>query len=301
MELSSPVIPWIIFHVLIVIALWIDLYWHTDSERGESVSQAMWISAAWIALALFFGVGIFYGRGVRDGSDFIAAYLVEKALSVDNLFIFLVLFRTFGIPVSCQRRILLWGVLGAVIMRALFIFAGIALIARFEWILYLFAGCLLVLAYQLLTSRPDDETPRVALALKRWIPIADDTKHFWVKTVDGWRATPSLLALLAIEFSDVVFAIDSIPAVMGITRDPFIAYTSNIFAVLGLRSLYFALVGFLELFSYLHYGLALILAFIAVKILISPWYHFPNLYSLLIIAVILGLSALFSVWKTSRE
>lgn len=305
MEFSSPtmtilspeVYPWIIFHILIAIAIAIDLFTAPKLEGKQGARFALYASLVWIGVSLLFGVWIWSFRGPVDASNYFTGYLIEKALSVDNLFVFLVLFRSFNTPDKYRRKVLFWGVIGAVVMRAVFIFAGIALIQEFNWILDIFAVFLIFLAYKLLFKTELGEVPRVVEWLQTKMRITHGYRngHWVVKEFGRWYATPLLVVLIAIELTDVVFAIDSIPAVMGITQDPFIVYTSNIFAVLGLRALYFAMSSLLELFHYLNEGLAIILFFIAVKIFVADYFHIPNLVSLGFVAFILTASAAASV------
>lgn len=286
-------LPWIAFHLLITAAVWLDLRYSREGLR-----QALYTSLLWVLFALSFAAAIAWSLGSGAATLFITAYLVEKTLSIDNLFVFAALFQAFEIAPEHQRRILLWGVIGAVVMRGLFILGGIALVSRLHLLFYLFVPALLLLAYHFAKTTGGGETPRFLPWLRRYLPIAPETEQgrFFVKSesgngwLNGWLVTPSFAALLAIELSDVIFAIDSIPAVMSITLDPFLAYTSNICAVLGLRALYFALTALLPLFHYLNYGLALILLFLACKIMISPWFAISDSYSLLFVVSVLILT-----------
>jgi tellurite resistance protein TerC len=297
MLMTGGAFPWILFHACVVVALWVDLHFAHRYEGKNGMRFALWASFLWIVVAFLFALGVAYVRGAEYAIDFTTAYLVEKSLSVDNLFVFLALFRTFNTPPSCQRRILLWGIIGAVVMRAFFIFAGLALIERFEWLLYIFAGLLLWMSYHLLQGDISEGEARFVPWLKRWLPLAptNDQSRFFVRMNGVWRATPAFVTLIAIDIADLIFALDSIPAVLGITRDFTTAYTSNIFAILGLRALYFALSGLLVLFHYLNQGLALILAFIAVKMLLHDVVDIPNGYSLLFVGGVITASIVFSL------
>lgn len=303
MNISADILPWIIFHLLVVAAVTLDLLVSPYMEGKKGVKFSLYASLGWILIAVFFGIWIGYSRGFADASNYFTGYLVEKALSVDNLFVFLVLFRTFNTPEEYRRQVLFWGVIGAVIMRAIFIFIGIALIREFGWILDIFAVMLLVLAYKLLFKSEQGEVPKIVEWLQSKLRITHGYRdgHWIVKENGKWFVTPLLVVLLAIELTDVVFAIDSIPAVMGITQDPFIVYTSNIFAVLGLRALYFAMSSLLELFHYLNQGLAIILFFIAIKIFLEGYFHVPNLISLGFVFFVLACSALASLYWPKEE
>lgn len=291
--------PWFLFHILIVIALWIDLRTSAEFKGKKGIQFALWASFAWVVLALFFGAWIWRIKGDAAGADYVTAYLIERALSMDNLFVFVVLFKMFCTPEEYQRKVLFWGVLGAVIMRAVFIFLGIALVDRFFWILYIFAVMLFLLAYRLLFKNTANEIPSMVKFLQRWFPISKEyAGDAWFVKMDGrWFATPLLMTLISIEITDVIFAIDSIPAVMGITLDPLVIYTSNIFAVLGLRALYFVMSALIEAFYYLNQGLAIILVFIAIKILIKGYYDISHAFSLIFVISVLIICAVASIWK----
>src|SRR5262245_59926951 len=249
---------------------------------------AIW-SAVWVALALLFAAGIWQfwdrwhpnappGEGSGKAIEFVTGYLIEKSLSVDNLFVFLVIFRYFAVPPHLQHRVLYWGILGALIMRAVMTLAGAALLNKFHWMIYVFGAFLLYTAYKMLRSVEEDidpgKNPLLRLA-RRFLPVVHDydSPTFWVKRDGRWHATPLPLVLLVVESTDVVFAVDSIPAIFAITTDTFIVSTSNIFAILGLRSLYFLLAGFLGKFRYLNVGLALVLAFVGLKMIGEEWAH----------------------------
>jgi tellurite resistance protein TerC len=256
---------------------------HTVSMR----EAAIW-SAVWIGLALCFAVGIWrYWHlwepdnpegGADKAMEFLTGYLIEKSLSVDNLFVFLVIFRYFAVPTHLQHRVLYWGIIGALVMRAALILIGAALLAWFSWMVYVFGIFLIYTAYRLARSVEHEIDPSrnpVLRLARRMFPVVDsyDTPHFWVKRAGRWHATPLPLVLLVVESTDVLFAVDSIPAIFGVTRDTFIVYTSNVFAILGLRALYFLLAGFLGMFRYLSIGLALVLAFVGAKMIVEEPLH----------------------------
>jgi tellurite resistance protein TerC len=277
------------FHVFVLAMLALDLGVFQRHAHTVSMKEAAIWSAVWIGLAMVFAVciwkfwGVWHPEQPHEGTDkaieFVTGYLIEKSLSVDNLFVFLVIFRYFAVPKHLQHRILFWGILGALIMRATLILAGAALLATFSWMIYIFGAFLLYTSYKLFTSVEEEIDPGKNPVLRlatRLFPVINHYEHshrFWVKRDGIWHATPLPLVLLVVESTDVVFAIDSIPAIFGITRDTFIVYTSNIFAILGLRALYFLLAGFLGMFRYLSVGLALVLGFVGLKMILEPSLH----------------------------
>jgi tellurite resistance protein TerC len=271
------------FHVFVILMLALDLgVFHRKAHVVSAKEAGIW-SIIWIALALLFAVGIwqFWGRwkpseadqGATRAIEFVTGYVIEKSLSVDNLFVFLVIFGYFGVPAHLQHRILVWGIAGAIIMRAALILLGVALLERFHFMIYVFGALLIYSGYRFLSVEEDiDPSRNILLRLaRRFIPVIDnyDTPKFWVKRGGRWHATPLPLVLLVVESSDVIFAVDSIPAIFAITRDPFIVYTSNIFAILGLRALFFLLASFLGTFRYLRVGLALVLTFVGLKMVLE--------------------------------
>lgn len=269
------------FTVVILILLLADLFWNRD-HHIISFKEALWASAFWIALALLFNVGVYYCRGKQAALEFLTGYTIEKSLSVDNLFVFLVIFKYFQIDRKYQHKVLFWGVLGAIVFRALFIWIGLELVNEYHWILTIFALFLIYAGFKMMFPQKDIDPDKnwVVKGVKKIFPVTTDYHgQFFYKGA----VTPLMLALVAVETSDILFALDSIPAVFAITRDPFIVYTSNIFAILGLRSLYFALSGLLSTFVYLHWALAAILIFVGVKMIIEPYFHVPISYSLVFI------------------
>jgi tellurite resistance protein TerC len=315
------------FHVFVALMLSLDLGVFQRKAHKVSFKEAAVWSGVWVGLALAFALGIRFfwhlwepggaDLGPQKSLEFVTGYLVEQSLSVDNLFVFLVIFRYFGVPEHLRHRILFWGILGAVVMRATFILVGAALLQHFHWAMYVFGAFLIYTGYKLLRSIEEEIDPGKNLLLRaarRILPLVDDydSPRFWVRRAGRWHATPLPLVLLVIESTDVVFAIDSIPAVFGITRDTFIVYTSNIFAILGLRSLYFLLANFLGMFRYLNVGLAFVLAFVGVKMLAEePLQGFLEshgigkgetiLLSLGVIAAILGVAVAASLLAGPRE
>lgn len=277
---------------------------HRDAH-AISLKEALIWSAVWIALALTFNVGVFIVGGTDTGIQFFTGYLVEKSLSVDNIFIFVLLFTYFAVPASNQHRILFWGVLGALIMRGILIGLGSVLLESFHWIVYLFGAFLvftgLRMAFQKQERVEPEKNPLFKL-IRRVMPVTEDFEkdHFFVRRAGKLFATPMLLALVVIETTDLIFAVDSVPAVFAITTDPFIVYTSNVFAILGLRSLYFVFANVIHKFYYLKVALAVILTFVGVKMLVSGVVHVPTWTSLLVIALVLTVAIIASVIRARR-
>jgi tellurite resistance protein TerC len=298
---------WVIFNAVILGLLILDLAVLNRGGRVISFRDALLSSATWIALAGLFAVFIHQWMGPAKSLEFVTGYLIEEALSVDNLFVFILLFAYFKVPPEQERTVLFWGIIGALIMRGLFIASGVALVNRFHWILYAFGAFLVWSGYKLLGETEEAEAdPSRNLVLRlcrRFLPLTEDYegRKFVIRREGKWLATPLLVVLLVVETTDILFATDSIPAILAITRDPFIVYTSNVFAILGLRSLYFALAGMMKLFHYLNYGLAVVLMFIGVKMLISIRWNIPTWVALTVIAGVLGLSVLASVVFPKKE
>jgi tellurite resistance protein TerC len=304
---ATPISHWIGFHLFIFALLGMELVYARRQGPAKTHSTAVAATVLWVAAALAFAVFIFHALGGQRTTQYLAGYAIEESLSIDNLFVFLILFRTFNVEPSRQPRVLFWGVAGAIVMRGAFIAAGLDLLAHFEWISYVFAALLLIAAIRLVlpSAQKVETTPGWIKWLARVHPVSLRQDKFFVRE-DGHRMiTVLFLALLAIELTDVVFAIDSIPAVLSITRDPFLAYTSNIMAVMGLRSLFFLLAHLLSKLRFLHYGLAAVLAFAAIKMLSAHWIDIGPLTSLATVVVILGitiaLSLLYSTEKTPSE
>ncbi|GAB5562493.1 MAG: TerC family protein [Synoicihabitans sp.] len=292
---SLPLWVWGAFMLFIITMLAIDLGVFHRKSHVISLKEALSWCGVWFSLAMGFNALVWWWLGPDLGLKWTAGYLVEIALSVDNVFVFIVIFSFFKVPKEYQHRVLVWGIIGAAIMRFTFILAGIALLEQFHWLIYFFGAFLVFTGVKLALPQDDDVDPEKNIAVRlfrRFYPVTKDYhgRRFFV-VIDGVKhATPLFVVLLVIETTDVAFALDSIPAVLGITDVPFIVFTSNIFAILGLRSLYFALNGVMDLFRFLNVGLALILVFIGIKMLISGYYHLPIGVSLGIIGAILAIS-----------
>jgi len=291
---------WVVFNIFVIVLLVVDLkIFHRESHE-VSIKEALLWTVFWIALALLFNVGIYFWAGTEPALEYLTGYLIEKSLSMDNLFVFLMIFSYFGVAPRYQHNVLFWGILGALIMRTLFIMAGITLITRFHWVIFVFGAFLVYTGIKLAFQQDEDIDPEknpVLKLVRRFVPVTPNyiEQKFFVKQAGRWLATPLFVVLVVIETTDVIFALDSIPAILAITTDPFIVYSSNVFAILGLRALYFALAGIMRMFHYLHYGLSLILVFVGAKMLLSDFIHIRPLWALGVIGSILLISILASV------
>jgi tellurite resistance protein TerC len=299
-------IGWALFIAIVAGILALDLFVVRRKSHEIGLREALTWCAVWIGLALLFGAGVWLTRGHRAGLEFITAYLIEESLSVDNLFVFLLLFAHFRVPASYQHKVLFWGILGALAMRFVFIFTGVALLQRFEWVLYVFGAVLVFSGVRMARGRGPEIHPENSIVLRlfrRLFPVTErfDGDRFFVLREGRRLATPLFVVLLMVETADLVFAVDSIPAVLGISRDSFIVYTSNAFAILGLRSLFFALARLLDAFHFLHYGLALILVFVGVKMLASAWIHIPTGVALGFVGATLAVSTIASIVFPARD
>ncbi len=291
---------WAGFLLFVALMLALDLgVFHRKSHEVKIKEALIW-SAVWISMAMIFNYGVYVFLGKQKAIEFLTGYVIEKSLSVDNLFVFIMVFSYFNVDTKYQHKVLFWGILGALVMRAIFIFAGVALIQQFHWIIYVFGAFLIFTGIKMLVQKNEeivpDKNPLVRL-FKRFFPVTNimHEGRFFVKINARTMATPLFIVLLVIEFTDLIFAVDSIPAILAISTDTFIIFTSNVFAILGLRALYFALAGIAKLFYYLKYGLSAILVFVGVKMVIAGFFKIPVMYSLLIIVGILTLSILGSV------
>jgi tellurite resistance protein TerC len=295
--------------LFVVVMLALDLGVFNRHAHTVTFREAVIWSAMWIGLALSFAVVLYFWQGRTVSLEFATGYLIELSLSVDNLFVFLVIFRFFRVPSELQHRVLFWGILGALITRGFFIVAGVGLIRRFDWIIYIFGALLVWSGIKLMHQGDAEIDPEKNLILKvfrKWMPVTDDyvENRFWVRQPD-LHATPLVVVLLVVETTDILFAVDSIPAVLAITLNAFIVYTSNVFAIVGLRSMYFALAGVMDYFDYLHYGLSAVLIFIGTKMLLSHYYKIPTHIALGtvigVLAISVAASLIFPKKKQPRE
>ncbi|MGE5353480.1 MAG: TerC family protein [Acidobacteriota bacterium] len=297
---------WILFLVFVLVMLFLDLGVFHKTSHVVKVKEALIWSAVWIGLALLFNLGIYFWEGEQKALEFFTGYLIEKSLSVDNIFIFVLVFSFFKVPPLYQHKVLFWGIFGALVMRVIFIFAGVALIEEFHWIIYVFGAFLIYTGIKMLSQKDKEVHPeknpvlRLARKYIRVLPSYEEDK-FFIRKNNVRYATPLFIVLLFIETTDLIFAVDSIPAILAISSDPFIVFTSNVFAILGLRSLYFALAGIIEKFVYLSYGLALILMFVGLKMLLTDIFHIPIEISLGVIALILTASIVLSLKAKKGE
>jgi tellurite resistance protein TerC len=298
--MDTPIIFWIFFNAFVLLMLALDLGVFHRKSHEVSVKEALTWTFVWIFLAMVFNVIVYFWRGQEQALEFFTGYLVEKALSVDNIFVFIMIFTYFRIPTMYQHKVLFWGIIGALIMRVIFIFAGIALLEKFHFTIYIFGALLIFTGIKMFNHNNasiDPEKNPVLKFFKKLMPVTP-TLHgdkFFTK-IDGKRfATPLFLVLILIETTDLIFAVDSIPAILAITQDQFIVYTSNVFAILGLRSLYFALAGIIHRFWLLNYGLAIVLVFVGLKMILIDFYKIPIEWSLIFIASVITLSVLLSL------
>ena len=297
---------WVLFNVFVVTMLVLDLGVLHRKAHVIAFREALRWSAFWISLALAFAVLVFYWRGGPTALEFVTGYLIELSLSVDNLFVFLMLFAYFRVPGEHQYKVLFWGILGALIMRAAFIAAGVTLIYKFYWIIYVFGAFLVWTGFKLFGAHDrhvDPEKNPVLRLFRRWVPITETYVggKFFHRLSHRTYATPLFVVLLVVETTDIMFAVDSIPAILAITQDPFIVYTSNVFAILGLRSLYFSLAGLMGMFHYLNYGLAVILMFVGGKMLASGVFHVPVQVALGVVVAVLAGSVVASLLFPKKQ
>jgi len=296
----------IVLTIVVVVMLVLDLGVFHRKAHVIRIKEALIWSAVWVSLALLFNIGVFFWFGSEKALLFLTGYLIEESLSVDNLFVFMVIFSYFKVPPIYQHRVLFWGILGALIMRAVFIFTGVTLITKFHWLIYIFGAFLIVTGIRMIFQAETEVHPErnpVLKLFRKFMPVSGSYQNgkFFIKQAGKTLATPLFVVLLVVETSDVMFALDSIPAIFAITLDPFIVYSSNIFAILGLRSLYFALAGIMGLFQYLHYGLSAILIFVGIKMMIAEFYKMPVGIALGVVAAILLISILVSVWRSKQQ
>ena len=300
---SGELMHYAVFFGIVAVALAIDLFFVGRKDEVLKTRTAFVWSGVWISLGLGFSGLVYLWYGAEAAQQYLAGYLIEESLSIDNLFVFLLVFGSLGIALRHQRKVLFWGILGAIVMRGAFIYGGVSLINRFEWIVYVFGALLVYTAYRLVRSngvKVEPEKNPLVRAARRFFPVASDYegRHFFTRREGRLFITPLLIALVAIESADLVFAIDSVPAVLAISSTTFVVLTSNIAAILGLRSLYFALASSLQRFEYLSWGLAAVLGFVGVKMLLSHWVHVPTWASLAVIVVAVGVSVIVSLVLT---
>jgi tellurite resistance protein TerC len=297
---------WVAFHIGVFVALIVDLAQFKHRGRALSMRAAAQRTAIWIVLSLGFNLIVWKIRGPDHALDFLTGYVIEYSLSVDNIFVFVLIFAYFGVPPMAQHRVLVWGIVGALVMRGIMIGLGLALVERFHFVLYLFGAFLIITAIRMLvgkTRKPDFGKSAVMRFCRRWLPIAPEFHgaDFKVRIGNRWMLTPLALVLIVIDVMDLVFAVDSIPAVFAITQDPFIVYTSNICAILGLRSLYFLVANLVNRFVYLKTGLAIVLGFVGVKMTIADVVHVPTVISLLVIVLVLAVTITLSMIATRNR
>jgi tellurite resistance protein TerC len=297
---------WVAFHVGVFVAIGIDLFTFRMRGRALSMTAAARRSLLWVVVSLAFNAVVWRVKGPHHGLDFLTGYLIEYSLSMDNIFVFVLIFTHFRVPPRAQHRVLVWGIIGALIMRGTMILFGIALVQRFHFVLYIFGLFLLITAARMLFSKHpalDFRETRVMRFCRRILPITHEfhNQDFKVRVDGRWMLTPLALTMIVIEITDLAFAVDSIPAIFAITQDPFIVYTSNICAILGLRSLYFLLAGLMNRFIYLRTGLALVLGFVGLKMITAEYLPFPRVVSLGIIVLILGITIWLSMLKTKNS
>lgn len=291
---------WVAFNIFIVSMLVVDLMVFNRKPHEISIRESLVWTAIWIVLAVIFGIGLYYFMSPESSLEYFTGYLIEKSLSVDNIFVFLLIFTYFGVEPKYQHRVLFWGIFGALVFRLIFILVGVALIEKFHWVIYIFGAFLIFTGIKLGLEKDKEIQPEknpILKLVRRYIPI---TKHyhgqnFFIKRGRRYIATPLFVVLVVIETTDIVFALDSIPAIMAITRDTFIIYSANAFAILGLRALYFALSGVMRLFHFLHYGLAFILVYIGMKMMLEGTYQIPTTTTLFIILATLMISVILSI------
>jgi tellurite resistance protein TerC len=302
--LGSP-LQWGLFFAFVLGMLALDLgVFHRKTHR-VSIREAVVWSIVWTVIALIFNFWIYREYGDQAGLEFLTAYVIERSLSFDNIFVFIVIFNYFAVAAEYQHRVLFWGILGALISRGIFIALGTALISRFEWLIFVFGAFLVYTGFKILKEKDTEVHPEqnpVVKLFQRFVPLTPryHGKHFFVREAGRRLATPLMLVLVVVEATDVVFAVDSIPAVFGVTTDPFIVFTSNIFAILGLRALYFLLAGLMHKFVYLSYGLGLVLVFVGAKMLLDRWVHIPVEWSLGVVGVLLAGSIAISLLRPGK-
>jgi tellurite resistance protein TerC len=304
--MNESTLLWVGFNVFVLGMLALDLGVFHRKSHTVTVREALTWTGVWVTLSLFFNLFIYYYFGEEKAVEFFTGYLIEKSLSVDNIFVIIMIFSYFQVPQEYQHKVLFWGILGALVMRVIFIFSGIELIHRFHWLVYIFGGFLVFTGIRMITSGDDkiepEKNPIIKLARRMFsVTPTFEGDQFFTKHEGKTWVTPLFLVVILIEVTDLIFAVDSIPAILSISEDPFIVYTSNVFAILGLRSLYFALSGIEKYFHYLKFGLSAILIFVGVKMCIVDFYKIPVSISLIVIVFVLAIAMLASVLFPKRE
>src|SRR5438094_7856513 len=303
---GAPLWVWIAVHIGVFVGIGIDLFSSKRRGRELSIRAALRRTVIWVLVSLAFNALVWRIKGPHHALDFLTGYLIEYSLSMDNIFVFVLIFAHFRVPPLAQRRVLVWGIVGALVMRGTMIWCGIALVQRFHFVLYLFGLFLLITAARMFFRKHparDFTEGWVLRTCRRILPITREfhAEHFHVRVDGRWMLTPLALTMIVIEVTDLIFAVDSIPAIFAITRDPFIVYTSNICAILGLRSLYFLLAGLMKRFIYLRTGLALVLGFVGIKMILADYFPLPRAVSLGIIVLILAVTIAISMAKTKND
>ena len=304
--MSTDALLWTVFGVLVTGMLVLDLGVFHRKAHAVNVKEALGWSAVWITLALLYNLGVYFWLGPAKALEFLTGYVIEKSLSVDNIFVFILLFSYFRVPSEYQHKVLFWGILGALFMRAAFIALGVTLINKFTWVIYVFGAVLIYSGIKMALEKDKEVHPDhnpVLRLFRKAFPVTPqfEGSRFWVRRQAGLLATPLMVVLIVVETTDLIFAVDSIPAVLAITRDPFIVFTSNVFAILGLRALYFALAGAMNVFHFLHYGLSLILVFVGVKMIGAHWFKIPIGIALGVVAGVLVASVVASlIWPAKK-
>lgn len=304
--LTNKYFIWGGFNVLVLVMLALDLGVFHRKDHKISVKESLIWSVIWVVVALIFNVIIYFWQGETKALQFFTGYLIERSLSIDNIFVFLLIFAYFGVPDKYQYKVLFWGIIGALVMRGLFIAVGALLIAKFHWVIYIFGAFLVYTGIKMGLAgdtKIDPEKNPILKFVRRFIPLTDNYEKgkFFIKESGKKLGTPLFVVLIVVETTDVVFAVDSIPAIFAITLDPFIVYSSNVFAILGLRAMYFALAGLMDMFYYLKFGLAAILSFVGIKMLLSGFYKIPDMMALAVIGFFLAVSIIISVLKPHKK
>jgi tellurite resistance protein TerC len=300
-DVGTP-LQYVVFFALLFSMLALDLGVFNRKVHRIGLREALFWSVVWTAVALVFNLWVYYRFGAQIGLEFLTGYIIERSLSFDNIFVFIVIFNYFAVPAEYQHRVLFWGILGALISRGVFIAMGTALLARFAWLIFVFGGFLVYTGIKILTQKETEVHPEknpVVKLFQRFVPLTSryHGKSFFVHEDGRRKATPLMLVLVVVEATDVVFAVDSIPAIFGVTLEPFIVFTSNIFAILGLRALYFLLAGLMHKFRYLSYGLGLVLVFVGAKMLLHDWVEIPIEISLAIVLALLTAAIVISLLR----